>query len=286
MPRRPGPNRVLRAADDHPRQHREPRTARGTVRGAGPGPASDGDGLSHRRIGPGDCAQRDPDVSLPLRRRTVFIAQMSSGIAANPYLRFFVTARASGELVFDWVDDAGTRESERVPVTVDLMPRHLRARALDRRTGARMIAIASVLFAGAATAPPAAAQTRPIPQLELRSGIAFAGPDVQAMQARRHGQSRRFCGSSAASACGGPRPTPEHRAARRAMATRRNRCAAWRPAIRRTTLRRGRCSTSRRASSDCRTRHQQAAPLPAESEDLPGARRVRRVAVARACPWR
>lgn len=48
----------------------------------------------------------------------VFIAQMSSGFAANPYLRFFVTARASGELVFDWVDDAGMRESERVPLTV------------------------------------------------------------------------------------------------------------------------------------------------------------------------
>jgi sulfur-oxidizing protein SoxZ len=48
----------------------------------------------------------------------VFAAQLSSGIAANPYLRYFVTARASGELVFDWVDDAGVRGSERVAVTV------------------------------------------------------------------------------------------------------------------------------------------------------------------------
>lgn len=48
----------------------------------------------------------------------VFAAQLSSGIAANPYLRFFVTARASGELVFEWIDDAGVRGSERAAVTV------------------------------------------------------------------------------------------------------------------------------------------------------------------------
>ena len=49
---------------------------------------------------------------------TVFVAKLSSGIAANPYLRFFVLARASGELTFEWIDDAGTRESERVAVNV------------------------------------------------------------------------------------------------------------------------------------------------------------------------
>lgn len=48
----------------------------------------------------------------------VFAAQLSSGIAANPYLRFFVTARASGELVFEWVDDAGVRITERAPLVV------------------------------------------------------------------------------------------------------------------------------------------------------------------------
>src|SRR6266568_2158202 len=39
----------------------------------------------------------------------VFAASMSSGIAANPYLRFFVTARESGTLEFEWIDDAGER---------------------------------------------------------------------------------------------------------------------------------------------------------------------------------
>lgn len=48
----------------------------------------------------------------------VFAARLSSGIAANPYLRFFVLARASGELTFEWIDDAGTRESDRVAVNV------------------------------------------------------------------------------------------------------------------------------------------------------------------------
>ena len=48
----------------------------------------------------------------------MFSAQLSSGIAANPYLRWFVTARTSGELVFDWIDDAGVRGSERVAVSV------------------------------------------------------------------------------------------------------------------------------------------------------------------------
>ena len=48
----------------------------------------------------------------------VFSARLSSGIAANPYLRFFVTAKESGQLVFEWVDDAGVRGSDSAAVTV------------------------------------------------------------------------------------------------------------------------------------------------------------------------
>ena len=48
----------------------------------------------------------------------VFRAELGSGIAANPYLQFYMRAEASGELVFDWVDDAGERGSERASVTV------------------------------------------------------------------------------------------------------------------------------------------------------------------------
>ena len=48
----------------------------------------------------------------------VFVAHLSSGIAANPYLRYFAIAQSSGEMTFEWVDDAGVRGAERVAVTV------------------------------------------------------------------------------------------------------------------------------------------------------------------------
>jgi len=48
----------------------------------------------------------------------VFTARLSSGIAANPYLRFFVTARDSGPLAVEWVDDAGEPGTASVDVNV------------------------------------------------------------------------------------------------------------------------------------------------------------------------
>ena len=48
----------------------------------------------------------------------VFAAQLSSGIAANPFLSFFVVARAPGEMTFEWIDDAGVKGSDRVDVNV------------------------------------------------------------------------------------------------------------------------------------------------------------------------
>jgi sulfur-oxidizing protein SoxZ len=48
----------------------------------------------------------------------VFRAEMGSGISANPYLQFYTRAVASGELVFEWADDAGERGNERVKITV------------------------------------------------------------------------------------------------------------------------------------------------------------------------
>jgi sulfur-oxidizing protein SoxZ len=50
--------------------------------------------------------------------RLVFSARLSSGIAANPYFRFFVTAAESGELAFEWRDDAGFTGAQRAAVTV------------------------------------------------------------------------------------------------------------------------------------------------------------------------
>ena len=48
----------------------------------------------------------------------IFRAELGSGIAANPYLQFCTIAEASGELVFEWIDDKGDRGQERAAITV------------------------------------------------------------------------------------------------------------------------------------------------------------------------
>jgi len=58
------------------------------------------------------------DLVCRYRGAEVFRASLGSGIAANPYLRFYVTATESGEMVFEWVDDAGERGDARAAVVV------------------------------------------------------------------------------------------------------------------------------------------------------------------------
>ena len=48
----------------------------------------------------------------------IFRAEMSPGIAANPFIQFPAVARDSGELEFTWVDDAGERGSAKGPIKV------------------------------------------------------------------------------------------------------------------------------------------------------------------------
>jgi sulfur-oxidizing protein SoxZ len=48
----------------------------------------------------------------------VFRAEMSPGIAANPFLQFPTVARDSGELEFTWVDDAGERGEAKAAISV------------------------------------------------------------------------------------------------------------------------------------------------------------------------
>lgn len=45
--------------------------------------------------------------------------ELSSGIAANPYLEFFTAATASGEIVIDWSDDAGQKGQARATIAVN-----------------------------------------------------------------------------------------------------------------------------------------------------------------------
>lgn len=49
----------------------------------------------------------------------VFRAEMGSGVAANPLLQFYTVAEASGEFVFEWVDDAGQRGRESAMLVVN-----------------------------------------------------------------------------------------------------------------------------------------------------------------------
>ena len=48
----------------------------------------------------------------------VFRIEPSSGVAAHPLFTFYVTARDTGELVFEWVDDTGASASSRARLTV------------------------------------------------------------------------------------------------------------------------------------------------------------------------
>ena len=48
----------------------------------------------------------------------VLVADMTQGIAANPFLQFYTVAEASGELEISWVDDEGVKGSERQAITV------------------------------------------------------------------------------------------------------------------------------------------------------------------------
>jgi sulfur-oxidizing protein SoxZ len=50
--------------------------------------------------------------------REVLRADMTQGIAANPYLQFYLRAQASGELEFEWQDDEGVRGTERRRIEV------------------------------------------------------------------------------------------------------------------------------------------------------------------------
>ena len=58
------------------------------------------------------------DLRVRYNGAEVFRAEMGSGVAANPYLQFYTVAEASGELVFEWVDDSGERGEERATLTV------------------------------------------------------------------------------------------------------------------------------------------------------------------------
>ena len=58
------------------------------------------------------------NLSVRYNGAEVFRAELGSGIAANPYVQFCTVAEASGEFVFEWMDDAGQRGAERAFITI------------------------------------------------------------------------------------------------------------------------------------------------------------------------
>jgi sulfur-oxidizing protein SoxZ len=48
----------------------------------------------------------------------VFSATLGSGIAANPYIAFFMRVPGAGTLTLTWLDDEGTTTVEKVPLKV------------------------------------------------------------------------------------------------------------------------------------------------------------------------
>ncbi len=48
----------------------------------------------------------------------IFSADLTQGVAANPYLAFSTVAVASGEIVFTWTDDRGSSVMEKAEISV------------------------------------------------------------------------------------------------------------------------------------------------------------------------
>ncbi|MCB1528180.1 MAG: thiosulfate oxidation carrier complex protein SoxZ [Hyphomicrobiaceae bacterium] len=50
--------------------------------------------------------------------KEVFKVDLSSGVSANPYIAFYFKVPGPGDLEMTWVDDAGEKIVEKVPIAV------------------------------------------------------------------------------------------------------------------------------------------------------------------------
>lgn len=74
----------------------------------------------YRRGNVGEVIPRDIIKSLVVlyADAEIFRADMTQGVAANPYMAFSTVAVATGDVVFTWTDEAGRSHSETVRLTV------------------------------------------------------------------------------------------------------------------------------------------------------------------------
>ncbi len=74
----------------------------------------------NRKDGTGKLVPRDiiHTFTASFEGQEVFSATLGSGIAANPYIAFFMRVPGAGTLTLTWLDDGGTTTVEKVPVSV------------------------------------------------------------------------------------------------------------------------------------------------------------------------
>jgi len=75
-------------------------------------------GLRHDDIGKVIPQNIINSITCRYNATEVFRADLFPGVAANPYLSFFIKAVASGTLDVSWSDDAGQHDTETVTITV------------------------------------------------------------------------------------------------------------------------------------------------------------------------
>ena len=74
----------------------------------------------NRKDGTGTIIPRDiiHAFTATFEGEEVFSAALGSGIAANPYIAFFMKVPGPGTLTLTWQDDGGTTTVEKVPLSV------------------------------------------------------------------------------------------------------------------------------------------------------------------------
>jgi len=75
-------------------------------------------GYRHDEVGHAIKRNVIREISCRYNGAEVFRAEMSPGIAANPFLEFPIVAAESGELEFTWVDDDGLKGRATEPISV------------------------------------------------------------------------------------------------------------------------------------------------------------------------
>jgi sulfur-oxidizing protein SoxZ len=68
----------------------------------------------YRRGDKGEIIARDiiRTLSVTYAGEEIFRAELTQGVAANPYMAFSTIAVATGDVVFTWTDEGGQRHSE------------------------------------------------------------------------------------------------------------------------------------------------------------------------------